>query len=578
MPFDSQNYLRGLRHISPNVASSAVSVLHTIDLNQNIGRHHLTLAGDISQPLQRAIVVAQAAAPHLAPLAAYMIPHLPGRPRAGAEMSSAQQMYLGDAILQPLFTPNSPEWCNALVIDCDAQAAVEALQQLPPYVRPTLVIDAASGRCSAIVQLETPVRMTENKPGGRKDPRGTLWYAGALMAAALDGVLLPHVALVRSPWALLKNLPGHETAQGFSDPQTEPVALAYRTIPGTPDMLLTEIVHQLHPTYGHLVRRSQQPGKRRPGPQEPAAEGTNRGLFDRLRAWAFERHETDADAIAAQAEAINDAFAWPLSDDEVASVSSNVTIFMQTKFVPGETARNVNRGVMQLAGDTEHTVKEKQAAGADYAAYTKRLRTERKIADIVYDWNPANRITQTALAEAMQMSTKTMKRAWGAPLETLTDEVPDGRPDEPHYFRGRRCSAWSRMASTPLRNVVAAHNAWADEIAACDAMAARCHLVASLAELKAMKASLPKVEYKEKEVQEVLPDAVRKARMAVHSAFLKRRRELVSADPAAREHDRAADAEVEDWEPPSAAQDDEERRLFSHRNSIRMSAMLSSGL
>ncbi|MBB3174543.1 hypothetical protein FHR90_002388 [Endobacter medicaginis] len=573
MPFDSQNYLRGLKHISPNVASSAASVLHAIDLNQNIGRHHITLSGDISQPLQRAVAVAQAAAPHLAPLAAYMIPHLPGRPRAGAEMSSAQQMFLGDAILQPLFTPNSPEWCNALVIDCDAQTAVEALQHLPPYVRPTLVIDAASGRCSAIVQLESPVRMTNNKPGGRRDPRGTLWYAGALIAAALDGTLLPHVALVRSPWALLKNVPGHETAQGFSDPQTVPVDLAHKTIIGTPDMLLTEIVHQLHQTYGHLVLRSQESGKRRPGPQEPAAEGTNRGLFDRLRAWAFERHEMDADTIAGQAEAINHSFAWPLPPDEVASVAANITVFMQTRFIPGEPARTVNRGVMQLAGDTEHTLREKQAAGADYAAYTKRLRTERRIADIVYDWNPADRITQAGLAAALEMSTKTMKRAWGAGLETLVDEVPEMRADEPHYFRGRRCSAWNRMAQNPLRDIVAAHNSWADEIAACDALAAQCQLAASMDEIESMRAGLPKVSYKENEVQEMLPDAVRKARGAVHSAFLKRRRELLSADPVAREQNRAADIEVEDWE-PTPAQEDEESRLFSLRNSIRMSVML----
>lgn len=372
--------------------------------------------------LDAALRIAASIAPNLQHLACVVLPVMPRMPRASQNLRAITRdhhsapMPLSLALGCPWMALDSATHRNALLIDIDHDDALDRCLALPTAIRPTLVIDAWSGRAHAILPLAAPVCLS---PAGRDAPRRLADYAGRLLAAALDGTLLPAGSLSKSPWGTTRDLIGALRRIGprpvFPEchADAEAAGLTWSTLPGAGCVNLREIVAALAPYFESDARLSSRIKfkPRRSSPDD--ARGRNCTLFTIVRYWAYDRAERDGAVIHAEACRANALFIVPLPDAEVAALARSITRFMNTRYKP-RAGRGAGRGrdAALTAGMQAHQA---QAVAGRRTAEVRRNNTHSKLLTGVADLQASGRaLTQSKLAVVSGLSMSTVKRAWKA--------------------------------------------------------------------------------------------------------------------------------------------------------------------
>ena len=265
---------------------------------------------------------------------------------------------------------------------------------------------------------------------GRDGPRRLADYAGRLLAAALDGNLLPAGNLAKSPWGTTKDLIGTLPRLGqqpmFPEryAETEEAALTWWTLPGAGRAELRAVVAALKPhfTFDAKPRQPLRFDSRRPNPDD--SRGRNCTLFNIVRYWAYARQERDGDAIHAEACRANALFDIPLPCSEVAGLARSVAKFMNSRYAPRFGSGSSRGRDASLTSGLPAV--QAQAIAGRRTAEARRNRTDKKLEDGMAALRAVGRaLTQSAVAEVSGLSLSTVKRHWksAAVSPTGTNEV-----------------------------------------------------------------------------------------------------------------------------------------------------------
>ena len=367
---------------------------------------------------------ANSVAPFLNALTDFVLPSMPARARTSQNIRSinrdhySDEMPLVDALTNPWLTLDTPRYRNAICIDVDHPDIYEKLLSLPRGCpRPHVVFDPWSGRSHAFLMLKSPVLMGE---GSALGPQFLFNLAGRLMATALDGTLMPHKGLIKSPWGQTKYLQGQRLKRG-PQPESEDFWLAYEeaqtglmwqtTIGDLKSVELRAILASLADEYpDEMEIHTQARFKRRKC--EPSDLGRNCALFDVVRWWCYETAETDACAIQDYAEQINIGFPVPLPPSDVRATARSIARFMRNRYRPRADGATRNRGRDSRYNSGLDTV-EKQRLSALKSA---EARTARNIANIDLAVKSLVerkfRVTQSNVAKESGLSERTVRKYW----------------------------------------------------------------------------------------------------------------------------------------------------------------------
>lgn len=334
--------------------------------------------------------------------------------RAVTEAPSSWEQALHRALGNGWIAPNPRSAVNAILFDIDNPDALDRREWLAGMGAPLpdIMQDWWSGRAHAALWVDPPVWLATATP----KMRGTLAFAGSLMAAALGAELMPPTNLAKSPWAQASKLGGLRLFRGLA-PASEIVWDAYvasgtdrlwNTVPGTGPAGLLEVIEALAPEYAAAARR---PASRPRQRGEPSSRSRIEHVFDLVRWWAYDRGERDEHAILAEAERVNAGLADPLSPRPLRSTAKSIARFMRDRYRPGASAR-VNRGRDgDAAGDLD-TLTRRQLA-AHRSARANRDGTDGALAAALLRLQAAGKpVTQAALAREAGLSLRTIKGRW----------------------------------------------------------------------------------------------------------------------------------------------------------------------
>jgi hypothetical protein len=379
------------------------------------------------RPVQELIRLANRRAPHLAALAALIIPRLPGNPLYSATLKTAAPSSntgpLSIALTCPWISFNTPTYVNAIGIDCDHDDfdRVRYLDQL--HIGPNFAsVSPQTGRFHATWFLTTPVHRGEN---ARAKPQRLLAWVIALLTAALRGDPAFANALTKNPWGVL----GDSMLSRRFDPAPADAPLLWQahdasgtwlrwhTIEGSLDLFeLRDLAAVLEPEFGDAARQSPCTKFRGKCPRgDEAYVGRNEELFHTLRFWGMAHGVLDPALMLAEAEAINRSFASPLAGREVSSTARSVSRWMRDKYHHRRRRTRAPRkreGRMRLAS-VDLPIKEKQRMAARFAARANRADTDRRLIAAYDDLARAGTtISQTAVAALAGLSERTVRSRW----------------------------------------------------------------------------------------------------------------------------------------------------------------------
>lgn len=379
--------------------------------------------GDLKPGIWRAIAETAARLPHLAALAALIIPRMPGRPLVSrnlkSEATSSWSEPLHKALSAGWISCNAADAVNAITIDVD-HADIDLLDDLvarglpaPTYV----VVNPRSSNYHATWWLANPV-LTGSTAAAQ--PQRLLRLAQGLLNAALRGDLGYSNVLTKNPFG------EWESDQVPPEPVTL-CELAFaalgsrqrhhvRNISGNL-VELRAIVAALHDQYAEELPTA--PRRRQAAVPEQFI-GRNCALFDRVRLWAYPRAERDAALLLAQARVFND-FSPPLPESEVRAIARSVAKFMATRFT-GTGQDDKNRGVMGLAS-SGLPLEQKQRLGGQYGAGRRSGKTDDRIiaAAVELRARSGTNPTQAAVAAVSGVSLRSIKRRWPDVLARFAD-------------------------------------------------------------------------------------------------------------------------------------------------------------
>ncbi len=322
-----------------------------------------------------------------------------------------------------------------LAIDIDHPDGLERVERLAAAYglpRPTLIVDPWSGRAHALLRLLAPVRVGT---GAGFKAQKLLHVAGEMLAAALGGTLLPHQALLKSPWGLTENLIGARLRRTpapavpalWDAYEASASPLMWHTVPGDAQAVtLGEVVAALGDDYADALPAPVRRWMRNRG--EPSAYGRNCHLFDLTRWWAYDNACRDADAVLAEAERVNAGFADPLPANEVKGVARSIARFMQKRWTgrcDPKPRRDDDAGKGMTPG-------EKRALAGRVTAAAVKGKVDAAIATALEAMRAAGqRVTQAALALAAGVSARSVAARWGSltgPVEAVAEKAPPGVP------------------------------------------------------------------------------------------------------------------------------------------------------
>ena len=335
---------------------------------------------------------------------------------------------------------DSEKFRNVLAVDVDHSNIFEKLAELPHgFPRPHVVMDVYSGRCHAFWFLTSPVLMTDN---GYQKPKTLADIAGRLGACALsDGRdkngrdtanLLPHRALLKSPWGLQACMTGQRL---YRQPQPENQdlweswtvnnqdGLMWLTIPGTMRTVeLREIIDALDPWYGSDIGRVKP--VRRKKDNRHRINGRNDELFFGVSQWCRDSHPVVKDYrdIYAELESRNHNFPDPLPGWELKSIAKSISGWMTHCYKPGRQDGTRGRDSKLTEG---LTVKQRQALSGRISAEQRKTKSLIAMADAVKTLTENNQaITQKNVVEASGLSASTVQKYWS--FQNTRDGVHSG--------------------------------------------------------------------------------------------------------------------------------------------------------
>ena len=382
----------------------------------------------VSRPtaIDGALYLARDTAPHLAGLADFLTPRLPRMPNASPNIRSFTRARYSDptqlavAIHQPWMALDSMQMRNVLAVDIDhgdGTERAEEVARLYRLPRPTVIADPWSGRSHAVWVLGSPVCMSS---AARQGPQILADLACRLLAAAMGGTALPAHSLLKSPWGLEERLQGRLMHRGpapsapviWEAHESADLGLLWHTVPGDLRALeLREVVAALAGDFGELVAAPSTRKLFRRKRGEPSSLGRNYTMFDLVRWWSYDRHETDAAAIQAEADRINSTFSDPLPASEVAATARSIGRFMVSRYRPRTGAGNT-RGRDRLQGAGLDASARQALAGKKTAA-ARAGGTDAKISSGLRKLIEDDiGLTQEALTGAAGVSLRTVKARW----------------------------------------------------------------------------------------------------------------------------------------------------------------------
>ncbi len=376
--------------------------------------------------------------------------------------------FLDRAVTSPWMALDSEQFRNVLAIDVDHSNIFEKLAELPHgFPRPHVVMDAYSGRCHAFWFLTSPVLMTDN---GHQKPKTLANIAGKLGACALsDGVdkngrdtanLLPHRALLKSPWGLQACLTGQRL---YRQPQAENHelwnswtvnnrdALMWLTISGTLRTVeLREIIDALDPWYGSDIA-TVKPARRKSN-KHHLINGRNDELFYGVSEWCRDAKPVaikDFHDIYAELEARNARFPSPLPSKEVKGIAKSISGWMTNCYKPSRQDGTRGRDAKLTEG---LTVRQRQAQAGKISAEQRQAKSLKSIADAVKMLKDTHQsITQKNVAEISGMSTSTIQKYWSYQNTRDTVASGSGNADVLAYFFSKTIKAISTEQKLVLK-------------------------------------------------------------------------------------------------------------------------------
>ena len=377
-------------------------------------------------PIDHALYLARDTAPHLFQLTNFLVPLLPRMPNSSPNIRSFTRVRYSDptqlavAIHQPWMALDAEAMRNVLCVDIDHPDGIEGTAEVARQYRlprPTVIADPWSGRSHAVWVLTTPVCTSAS---GRQGPQILADLACRLLAAAIRGTAMPPHALIKSPWGLTERLQGRLMHRAPT-----PVALTvweaheaggqgllWHTVPGDLRTVeLRDVVAALADDFGEQVagQKTQNRFRRRRG--EPSCLGRNCTLFDLVRWWAYDHQETDASAIQAEADRVNQTFCDPLPGSEVAATAKSIASFMASRYRPRTGAASTRGRDRQTAVGLDAA--ERRALAGRRTARLRVAGTEERISTGVRRLLDEDRqLTQAAVAADAGVSERTVRSRW----------------------------------------------------------------------------------------------------------------------------------------------------------------------
>jgi hypothetical protein len=402
----------------------------------------------LNQPrlLNRALLECHSTTANLDKFSSTFLHLLPRKPLASPNIRAvclkkwSDPTFLDRAVTSPWIALDSEKFRNVIAVDVDHSNIFEKMAELPHgFPRPHVVMDTYSGRCHAFWFLTSPVLMTDN---GYQKPKTLADIAGRLGASALsDGVdkngretanILPHRALLKSPWGLSACLTGQrlyrtpqpenpELWQSWMANNTD--GLMWLTIPGTMRTVeLREIIDALDPWYGSDIGRVKP--VRRKKDNRHRINGRNDELFFGVSEWCRDPHSVVKDFrdIYAELDSRNLQLPDPLPSWELKSIAKSISGWMTHCYRSSRQDQTRGRDSKLTKG---LTIKERQALSGRMSAEQRKTKSLTAMADAVSTLKANHQaITQKNVSELSGLSASTVQKYWS--FQNTRDGVHSG--------------------------------------------------------------------------------------------------------------------------------------------------------
>ena len=274
--------------------------------------------------------------------------------------SSGKLPYLR-AIDSPWICPNSDEYINAITIDIDhpyIDLKLANLKDLNCPI-PDIVQDPYTLRCHAIMFLTSPVRATNDKQ------MSFCRVVASKLATALDGSVMPHKHVTKSPFGLKSQVIGvlmHRDGQPRNPEiwaQNADSLYVWRVIEGTGEASLNQLNQALTPAYPDIqkdrIKFSKPTGiKRKSHLFELNPKRRNDTIFDCVRKHAYRHNLSDFSSLYEYATQKNSEFFGDnaLPSYDIKATSRSISKWMKTKY--RKNSKSASKAYIFRGRDEEH--------------------------------------------------------------------------------------------------------------------------------------------------------------------------------------------------------------------------------
>jgi len=357
-----------------------------------------------------ALMAVKSYAPHMSAIADILVPRLPRKVKASQNIKTDYKdkgsylFTLTEGIDCPWISWDSADFWNVLALDVDHDEGIQLWEELPPNLRPFLVVDPYSLRSAALFVLKTPV-LTK-----RFGQLALAELAQQALADFFKATPLPHCTLTKNPFGLKASMQGNlqrrsmRPTGGIIWEMMKDSPLVFHTLEGCNGIELRDIIHH----FGDDIELTK-PARPRPekvlfiNRGEASDLGRNCNLFDVLRAYCYDNKIENFAEIYMEAQNLN---GDGLPDSELRSIAKSISKFMRTKYRPNTKKRKV----MKLSPALSEPEKQKISAHRTNAIRSENV--DHKIHQAIRHWSSSEPITQRSLADASGVGIATIKRRW----------------------------------------------------------------------------------------------------------------------------------------------------------------------
>jgi hypothetical protein len=371
---------------------------------------------------------ARGATQHVGIKPEHFLTRLPPKVRVSATIKTDEESRSGDVPLAfgaytfPWISLDGPVHRNAIILDVDHADGLELAQELPPHIRPHIVMDPWSGHSAAIFMLDDPHYVGD---GASDKSRNFFDIQSMRLAQYFRATVLPHGSLTKNPFGSVEMLQGKQVRR-IPEPGTAFRARYEKTgkvEPTSPwwhvwEHLQSEFVWLSWPGARHIdlycvkqhFERLEVEGEALPPRLTrhrwrgvPDQRGRNCELFDTLRWWCYDNAEKDLGTIMWKGDELNSLFPTPLPHSEVAATARSIAKYMRARWRPRKPKK---------AALTTEQVKERRVAAGQRSADLKAAKSMAVLTVTLCHWPEDEKLTKIALARRAGVSIDTVKRAW----------------------------------------------------------------------------------------------------------------------------------------------------------------------